>query len=101
MSAWNLSGLCSECIQMEVNDLLVSNIDILAGQESWEEDSRINIDNNWFGTLHVVLNSQRREEGVGFLVHNCLVNEVKCVGEVKYAGSVWMKVGVREGWHCT
>ena len=42
---WNFSGLCSEHKQKEVDELLkVNNIDVVAGQESWEkEDSRIYI----------------------------------------------------------
>ena len=63
-------------------------------QISWEkEDSRINVDGyKWFGKPHDVQNSQRGEGGVGFLVHDCLVNEVEFVSEMKYAESVWMKV---------
>ena len=35
MSLWNFSGLCSECKQIEVGELLrVNKIDIVAGQES-------------------------------------------------------------------
>ena len=43
VATWNFSGLCSECKQKEVGELLVeNNIDIVAGQESWEkEDSKI------------------------------------------------------------
>ena len=38
-----------------------------------------------------------REGGGGFLVRNCLVNEVEFVGEIMYAESVWMKArGERE-----
>ena len=33
-------------------------------------------------------NSQRGKSGVGFFVHDCLVNEVEFVNEVKYAESV-------------
>ena len=51
----------------------------------------------WFGKPHDVQNSQRAEGGVGFLVRNCLVNEVEFVGEVKYAESVWMKVRGERG----
>ena len=79
--------------------LKVNSIDVVAGQESWEkEDSRINVDGHkWFGKPCDVQNSQRGEEGVGFLVCDCLVSEVEFVGEVKHAESVWMKVrGERE-----
>ena len=101
---WNFSGLCSEHKQKEVGELLqVNKIDIVAGQESCEEDSRINVDGyKRFGKPRDVQNSQRGEGGVGFLVRDYLVNEVKFVSEVKYAESVWMKVrGGGEGQHCT
>ena len=97
---WNFSGLCSERKQKEVGELLqVNNIDVVAGQESWEkEDRRINVDGyKWFGKPRDVQNSQRGEGGVGFLVRDCLVNEVEFVGEVKYAESVWMKVRGERG----
>ena len=97
---WNFSGLCSECKQEEVGELLkVNNIDVVAGQELWEkEDSRINVDGcKWFGKPCDVQNSQRGEGGVGFLVCDCLVIEVEFVGEVKYADSVWMKVRGERG----
>ena len=40
---WNVSGLCSECKQKEIADLLACNsIDIVAVQEWWEkEDSKM------------------------------------------------------------
>ena len=39
---WNFSGLCSECKQKEVAEILSRlNIDIVAGQESWEREGRI------------------------------------------------------------
>ena len=100
MGTWSVSGLCSERKQKEIGELLqVNNIDIVAGQESWEkEDSRINVDGyKWFGKPRDVHNSQRREGGVGFLVRDCLVNEVEFVGEVKYAESMWMKVRGERG----
>ena len=64
MGTWNFSGLCSECKQKEVGELLkVNNIDVVAGQELWEkEDSRINVDGyKWFGKPRDVQNSQGRE----------------------------------------
>ena len=39
----------------------------------------------------------REGGGVGFLVRNCLVNEVEFVGEIKYAESVWMKLRGERG----
>ena len=97
VGTWNFSGLCSERKQGEL--LQVNNIDVVAGQESWEkEDSRINVDGyKWFGKPCDVQNSQRGERGVGFLVHDCLVNEIEFVGEVTYAESVWMKVRGERG----
>ena len=100
VGTWNFSGLCSERKQKEVGELLqVNNIDVVAGQESWEkEDSRINVDGyKWFGKPRDVQNSRRWEGGVGFLVRDCLVNEVEFVGEVKYSESVWMKVRGERG----
>ena len=43
LAMWNVSGLCSECKQKAIADLLACNsIDIVAVQESWEkEDSKI------------------------------------------------------------
>ena len=46
----------------------------------------------WFAWEALSSYSQRGEGGVGFLVCDCLVNEVEFVGEVKYAENVWMKV---------
>ena len=69
VATWNFSGLCSERKQKEVVELLVkNNIDIVAGQESWEkEESRIDINGyKWFGKPRSNQNSQRGEGGVGF-----------------------------------
>ena len=79
--------------------LKVNNIDVVGGQQSWEkEDSRINVDRyKWFGKPRDVQSSQRGEGGVGFLVRDCLVDEVEVVGEVKYAESVWMNVRGERG----
>ena len=68
VGTWNFSGLCSEHKQGEL--LKVNNIDVVAGQESWEkEDSWINVDGyKWFGKPCDVQNSQRGEGGVGFPV---------------------------------
>ena len=38
----------------------------------------------WFWKPRDVQSSQRGEGDVGFLVHDCLVNEVECVSEVEY-----------------
>ena len=37
-------------------------------------------------------NSQRGEGGVGFLVCDCMVNEVEFITSVKYVESVWTTV---------
>ena len=38
----------------------------------------------WFGKPRSNQNSQRGEGGVGFLVRDCLVNEVEFITSVKY-----------------
>ena len=39
VATWNFSGLCSECKQKEVGEVLAkNNVDIVAGQESWEKE---------------------------------------------------------------
>ena len=100
VATWNFSGLCSERKQKEVGKVLAkNNIDIVAGQESWEkEDSRISVEGyKWFGKSRSNQNSQRGEGGVGFLVRDCLVNEVEFITSVKYDESVWMKVRGERG----
>ena len=82
VATWNFSGLCSDRKQKEIGEVLANNnIDIVAGQESWEkEDSRISVEGyKWFGKPRSNENSQRGEGGVGFLVRDCLVNEVELV----------------------
>ena len=46
VATWNFSGLGSERKQKEVEELLAkNNIDVVAGQESWErEDTRIEVE---------------------------------------------------------
>ena len=95
VATWNFSGLGSERKQKEVGELLDrNNIDVVAGQESWEkEDTRIDVEGyKWFGKPRVSQNSQRGEGGVGFLVRECLVDEVEFIANVCYEESVWMKV---------
>ena len=57
------------------------NLGVVAGQESWEkEETRIDVDcYKWFGKPRINQNSLRGEGGVGFLVHEGLVNEVTCI----------------------
>ena len=100
LATWNVSGLCSECKQKEIADLLACNsIDIVAVQESWEkEDSKIDVDGyKWFGKPRTSQRSQRGEGGVGFLVRECLVSEVEFITMVAYEESVWMKVRGERG----
>ena len=82
VATWNFSGLGSERKQKEVEELLAkNNIDVVAGQESWErEDTRIEAEGyKWFGKLRNNQTSQRGEGGVGFLVRECLVSEVEFI----------------------
>ena len=100
VATWNFSGLCSERKQKEVGELLVeNNLDIVAGQESWEkEDSKIDVDGYmWFGKPRNCQNSQTGEGGVGFLVRECLVDEVECISDVNYEESMWMKIRSQRG----
>ena len=99
VATWNFSGLCSDRKQKEVGELLAKhNLDV-AGQESWEkEESRIEIEGyTWFGKPRSKQNSPRGEGGVGFLVCECLANEVEFINSVKYEESVWMKVRSERG----
>ena len=91
----NFSGLNSDSKQKEFGELL----DVVAGQESWEkEESRIKVeDPKWFGKPRSKQNSPRGEGGVGFLVRECLANEVEFINSVKYEESVWMEVRSERG----
>ena len=53
-------------------------VDIVAGQETWErKDKVVNFDGyKWFGKPRIDQNNQRRG-GVGFLVCECIVEEVE------------------------
>ena len=76
----------------------------MAGQESWEREGKNIVvdDYKWFGKPRKDQSNPRGEGGVGFLVRECLVDEVEFVSTVKYEESVWMKVrGGRGGKHCT
>ena len=76
--------------------LAKSNIDVVAGQESWEtEVTRVEVEAyKWFGKPR---NNQTGEGEVGFLVHECLVSEVEFITSVRYEASVWMKVRGERG----
>ena len=42
IASWNFSGLCSERKQKEVGEpLLKLNLDVVAGQESWEKEGKV------------------------------------------------------------
>ena len=80
-------GLCSKRKQKEIGELLTKNsIDVVAGQQSWErEDTRIEVEGyQWFGKPRSNQNSRRVEEGVGYLVCECLVSEVEFITSVEY-----------------
>ena len=99
VASWNFTGLCSDCKQKEVGELLEKhNLDVVAGQESWRKKTRIEVEGyNWFGKRRSKQNSPRGEAGVGFLVRECLANEVEFINSVKYEESVWMKVRSERG----
>ena len=76
IGTWNFAGLCSERKQKEVGQVLEKlNLDVVAGQESWERDgSVVSVDGyKWFGKPRNNQKSLRGEGGVGFLVRECLV----------------------------
>ena len=67
VATWNFSGLCSEGKQKEVAEILSRlNIDIVAGQESWErEGENIVVDGyKWFGKPHNNQSNPRGDGGV-------------------------------------
>ena len=100
LATWNFSGLCSERKQKEIGKFLAKhNLDVVAGQESWEkEQTRIDVESyKWFGKPRIKQNSPRGEGRVGFLVRECLVNEVEFINTVKYEESVWMKISSERG----
>ena len=44
VATWNFSGLGSECKQKEVGELLTkNNLDVVAGQESWEREDTLRL----------------------------------------------------------
>ena len=57
-------------------------VDIVAGQETWEgKDKVVNVDGSkWFGKPRIDQNNHRGEGGVGFLVCECIVEEVEMLG---------------------
>ena len=76
MGSWNFSGLCSQCKQKEVSEVLNKlKMDIVAAQESWErKGSIIEVQGyKWLGKHRKIQNSNRGEGGVGFLIRECLL----------------------------
>ena len=78
--------MCSERKQKEISEVLNRvKVDIVAGQETWErKDIVVNVG--------IDQNSRRGEGGVGFLVCECIAEEVEFIRDVRYKESVWMKV---------
>ena len=71
VGSWNYSGLCSDCKQKEVSEVLNKlKLDIVTGEESWEkEGSVIEVQGyKWLGKPRKIQNSQRGEGVVGFLI---------------------------------
>ena len=101
VATWNFSGICSQRKQKEVAGVLVkNNIDVCAGQESWEkEESKISVDGyKWFGKPRQGSSgSKRGEGGVGFLVKECLASGVELIKDVNYEESMWIKVKGERG----
>ena len=83
IATWNFAGLCSERKQKKVSEVLNRvKVDIVAGQETWErKDKVVNVDGyKWFGKPRIDQNSRRGEGGVGFLVRECIAEEVEMLG---------------------
>ena len=86
------SGVCCQRKQKEVSDVLNKlSMDIVAGQESWEKDETAVVVSGYRKPRKVKKNS-RGDGGVGFLVRECLVEEVEVISKVCYEESLWMKV---------
>ena len=85
---------CSERKQKISEVLNRVKVDIVAGQETWErKDKVVDVDGyKWFGKPRIDQNSRRGEGGVGFLVCECIAEEVEFIRDVRYKESVWMKV---------
>ena len=80
---------------MEISEVLNRvKVYIVAGQETWErKDKVVNVDGyKWFGKPRIDQNSRKGEGGVGFLVRECIAEEVEIIRDVRYKESVWMKV---------
>ena len=74
--------MCSERKQKEISEVLKSvKVDIVAGQETWER-------NDGYKWPRIDQNSRRGEGGVGFLVCECIAEEVEFIRDVRYEESV-------------
>ena len=84
-----IAGLCSERKQKEVLNRV--KVDIVAGQETWErKDKVVNVDGyKWFGKPSIDQNSRRGEGGGGFLVSECIAEEVEFIRDVRYEDIVF------------
>ena len=83
IGTWNFAGLCSERKHKEISEVLNRvKVDRVAGQETWERKDKV---------VKSRINP-RGEEGVGFLVRECIVKEVEFIRNARYEESVWMKV---------
>ena len=56
-------------------------VDIVAGQETWERKDKVD-GYKWFGKPRTDQNSRRGEGGVGFLVRECIAEEVEFIRDV-------------------
>ena len=91
----NITAFPSCIIAKEISEVLNRvKVDIVAGQETWErKDKVVNVYwYKWFGKPRIDQNSRRGEGGVGFLVRECIAEEVEFIRDVRYEESVWMKV---------
>ena len=68
LATWKFSGLCSDRKQDIGEFLAKHNLDVVAGQESWEkEETRIDVEGyKWFGKPRIKQNSPRGEGGLFF-----------------------------------
>ena len=86
IATWNFAGLCSERKQKEISEVLNRvKADIVAGQETWErKDKVVNVDG--YKWPRIDQNSRRGEGGVGFLVRDCIAEEVEFIRDVRVCG---------------
>ena len=95
VGSWNFSGLCSQCKQKEVSEVLNKlMLDIVVAQESWErEGSVIEVQGyKWLDKPRKIQKSKRVEGGVVFLIRECLLTEVEFITNINLEESTWIKV---------